>query len=211
MARLHGADVQCRSKLDHSNGPCICSLPQLVNKECENYGKQHFYEISGDTKIPDPAEAIKNNLGDDTAIINWLSDTAFLSSFNLFNGDSREWQNANVVNGTSMSVDSVAASAASMKSVDGIRQKEVDGEALQIILLFVGALLMLLPGMGEKVGALFDSTMIVRMSALISNAGNLALTGYTLPKTRGLPHWRSMASWLAAWRREPLGRSRPLL
>jgi hypothetical protein len=86
------------------------------------------------------------------------------------------------VNGTSMSVDSVAASAASIKSVDGIGQKEVDGEALQIILLFVGALLMLLPAMCEKVGALFDSTMIVRISALISNAGNLTLTGYDIAK-----------------------------
>jgi hypothetical protein len=65
---------------------------QLVNKECGNYGKQHFYEISGDTKIPDPAEAIKNNLGKGTATINWLSDTAFLSSSNLFHGKNGRMQ-----------------------------------------------------------------------------------------------------------------------
>jgi UPF0716 family protein affecting phage T7 exclusion len=56
---------------------------------------------------------------------------------------------ADVVDDASMSMYSVTSSVAAMQNAEAIGKKYEDEEALQIVLLFVGAILMLLPGTGE--------------------------------------------------------------
>lgn len=157
--------------------PYSWQFAPCVSGNCDQYGNAYFYQVSGNINVPDPAESIKTNLASYGGLADWLNDTAFLASTDLFNG-----MNSDVVDGASLSVYSVVGAVAAMQKVEEIAKKYEDAEALQIILFFVSAILILLPGIGEELSVAFDASIFARMGSLLSNAGNIALTALDIAK-----------------------------
>lgn len=135
----------------------------------------YTYNVPSNMSLPDPADSITANLATYTAIADWLDDTAFAASNLFFDGS-----DSDVVDGAVMSVYSVASAVDAMQQVEVIGKKAEDAEALQIILLFLSAVLLLLPGIGEELDAIADAAIFTRLGTLLSDAGNVGLTIYDI-------------------------------
>ncbi|KAK4233583.1 hypothetical protein C8A03DRAFT_19370 [Achaetomium macrosporum] len=81
-----------------------------------------------------------------------------------------------VVTAISMPVFMLQSAVSSMANVKQIGSQVREAEKKELILTILGALLMVIPFVGEGARALFGGAeMIVRIAALISEAGNVAL------------------------------------
>jgi hypothetical protein len=174
MENTYGIERSWIIPYTYRDSPCIPPQP------CDDFGNVYFYHIDGNANIPDPAADITKNLASYSGLVDWLSETSALDSSLMFQGTS-----ADVVDGAAMSVYSVYAAVNTMKTVEDIGKKEEDAEALQIILWFVTAILMLLPGIGQELAAITDSAIFARMGALLSDAGNIGLSILDIVKDPG--------------------------
>ncbi|KUJ20368.1 uncharacterized protein LY89DRAFT_771242 [Mollisia scopiformis] len=135
----------------------------------------YFYSVPNNMSLPDPADTITANLASYSALAEWLEDAAFSASNLFFDGS-----DSDVIDGSVMSVYSVAGAVDAMQQVEAIGKKAEDAEALEIILFFLSAVLMLLPGIGEELDAIADATIFTRLGTLLSDAGNAGLTIYDI-------------------------------
>lgn len=67
-----------------------------------------------------------------------------------------------------------------MQQVADIGEHIEDEKRKQLILIFLTAFLLILPGVGEALDALVDTALISRIITLIGDVGNAALTVYDI-------------------------------
>lgn len=145
----------------------------IEGQPCDEFGNVDYLKVSDDITIPDPADVITKSLKSYRDISDWLWDTAIQSSTNLYSG-----LDSDVVDAASMSVMSVKAAATAMQQVVDIGEKEEEDEALEIILYFLTAFLLLLPGIGEELSAITDVAIFARLADMVAIVGDTAMTVY---------------------------------
>jgi hypothetical protein len=86
-----------------------------------------------------------------------------------------------VLTAASMPVFMLQSAVESMRSIKEIGEEEKEREKKQLILMILSIVLMVVPFVGEALGAAFGGVaMIARVALLIGEAGNVALTVYDI-------------------------------
>lgn len=144
---------------------------------CDNIGSQYLPHVNPDFKVPDPSALITKSLEKYKDIADWIEESALASQVYLFTG-----RDADAVDAASTAVFTTKSAVAAMKNVAKTGEKIEKQERDAIIIAFVSAFLLVLPGLGEALEAVVDVALIARTAALISEVGNTALTIYDVAK-----------------------------
>lgn len=139
----------------------------------------HQPELYSDLTVDDPSSIISASLTNFQSISTWLNAVVADMSAGYFAAN-----DADAVDTFSMTVYTVDAAIAQMQQVaeigSEVEAEEKKAEEELIILAFVSAILLLIPGLGEEVDAILDTTVLARMASLIGDAGDAAMTLYTV-------------------------------
>lgn len=141
--------------------------------ECPSDGK--IYQPIFDTNfpVPDPGQLIKQSLDKYSNMSDWLNDCATSASLWWYPGS-----NADVVDASSLTVFSLSASISAMKQVADVGEKAKEEQKKEMILAFITAFLLVLPGVGEAAEGVTALTQVARIANLADVAGNGALGIY---------------------------------
>jgi chitinase len=148
----------------------FCVAPQ----DCSAFGSViGVPDALPDCVVPNPKDIISKALSNLTTLADFLTELAVDASFDLFPGNT-----ADVVDGASLPVFMIQTAVTSMQKVADIGEKAEEEERKNLILTFISALFLILPGVGEALGALADLALLGRIAAMAGNAGNAALSIY---------------------------------
>lgn len=129
--------------------------------------------------VEDPSSIITASLPNFKNISTWLDSVVADMGAGYFGAN-----DADALDAFSTTVYTVDAAVAQMQQVAEIgadvEAEEKKAEEEGIILAFVSAVLLLIPGLGEELDAILDTTMLARMASLIGDAGDAALTLYSV-------------------------------
>ncbi|GAB7356620.1 hypothetical protein MBLNU459_g7342t1 [Dothideomycetes sp. NU459] len=126
--------------------------------------------------VDDPAKSLLTSLSNYQSISTWLNGVVLDMSLGLFVED-----DADVIDALDTVVYSVDAALASMQQVYDIgtqAEAAAEEERKDLILLFVSAFLLVVPGLGEELDLIADASIFARMGSLIGDVGDAALTLY---------------------------------
>lgn len=139
--------------------------------------RRNFPTYNGEAVHPgNPKAMIEAAMPNITA----LSDTLLQQYFTAATGGSGG-DPADVVTAAAMPVLMLQSAVESMRQIKEIAQQEKDLQEKSLILLILSIVLMVVPFVGEAVGAAFGGVaMISRVALLIGEAGNAALTVYDI-------------------------------
>ncbi|KAK7741779.1 hypothetical protein SLS53_004843 [Cytospora paraplurivora] len=139
----------------------------------------HQPELYDSLTVDDPSDIITSSLPNYQNVSNWLNDIVMDMSAGCFTAN-----DVDAIDAMSVSVYTVDAAIAQMQQVSEVGEEveEAEKKALEenLIFFFVSALLLLIPGLGEGLDAILDTTFLARMATLIGDVGDAALTLYSV-------------------------------
>lgn len=129
--------------------------------------------------VADPAASISKSLANCQNISDWINDIVVDMSVGLYLGN-----DADVLDSVDIIVYTVDAAVDSMQQVYDIGSQVEDEikeeERKNIILLFISAFLLLIPGLGEELDAIVDASIFARTGTMIGSIGDAATTLYSV-------------------------------
>lgn len=152
--------------------------------ECPEDGK--IYQPVFNEKFPviDPGALINQSLDKYRNLSNWLSDSAEAAQVYWFSGST-----ADVVDASSMTVFSLEASIAAMQQVAEVGEDAKEEQKKEMIIAFVTAFLLVIPGIGEVAEGVAALAQVARIANLVDLAGNSALGIYeTVENPKSAPY-----------------------
>lgn len=153
----------------------IRTTPCLNDNDCANWGNLYSPRPKPNFPIPDPGAAISQALAKYTGLSSWLSDSREDAQISMLIPAEDD-----VIDGASTAVFSTQAAVAAMRKVAEQEEKAQEEERKDIILLFVSAVFLLIPGLGSAISSIADMAMIARIAALVGEAGSAALAMYSV-------------------------------
>ncbi|KAK0649927.1 glycosyl hydrolases family 18-domain-containing protein [Cercophora newfieldiana] len=150
-------------------GPCI--LGPDPAKDCPDFGWIHGQpKMRPDFKVPNPKESISSSLQNITEMTKYLIDAAV--GLEMGTSDAID---LHVAEGSSLPVLMVNSAVDSMQQVYDIGNEVQEKEREKIIMLFLTAILFIIPGIGEGLAAVTGIVAIARIATIIAEAGGTAL------------------------------------
>lgn len=140
-------------------------------KDCADWGWVHGQpKIRPDFKVPNPKDSIATSLKNITEMSAFLNDA--VADMDALTSDAID---SHVVDGSSMPVFMVSSAVDAMQQVYDIGNEVEQKEREKIIMLFLTAILFIIPGVGEGLAAVTGIAAIARLAAILAEAGGAAL------------------------------------
>ncbi|KAI4721963.1 pectin lyase-like protein [Aureobasidium sp. EXF-10727] len=136
-------------------------------------------ELWSNISVTDPAKSITKSLDNYRGISEWLEDIVLEMSIGAHQGS-----DADVIDALDTVVYTVDSAVSAMQQVYDVgaevEEKIKEEEHKNIILLFISAFLLLIPGLGEELDLIVDASIFARMGTLIGDAGEAATALYSV-------------------------------
>ena len=146
---------------------------------CERYGDcpvgGHIYwpNLDDNFDVYDPSAVITQALSNYTAFSGWLEESAVAASGWLFSA-----MDSDAVDASSTTVFSVSAAVQAMQQVADVGAQAEAEQRKEMILAFITAFLLIIPGVGEAADGVAALAAVARIAKLVDVAGNTALSIY---------------------------------
>lgn len=141
----------------------------------EYYGQPH---LKKDFKINNPKDAISKRMASITELQSTLDFTAFLANESMYMGDVSD-----AVDGASLAVFMISTSVTSMSQVADTGQHYEDDKVKNMILMFVTAVLFIIPGLEEGAVAL-ELAEIANILRMIGTIGDVGMSAYDVVQAK---------------------------
>ena len=141
--------------------------------DCPVGGTIYYPNLDDNFTVFDPSALIKASLANYTGFSSWLDDSAQAAQVYMFapmDGDA--------VDASSTMVFSVQSAVAAMQQVAEVGAQAEEEQRKEMILAFITAFLLLIPGVGEAVDGVEALAAVARIAKLADVAGNSALSIY---------------------------------
>ena len=133
----------------------------------------YYPDLNDNFAVFDPSASIKKSLAKYTGFSDWLDDSAQAARVYMFpplDGDA--------VDASSTMVFSVQSAVKAMQKVADVGEKAEKEQRKEMIIAFVTAFLLIVPGIGEAVDGVEALAAIARIARLVDVAGNSAMSIY---------------------------------
>jgi chitinase len=156
--------------------------PETGPCPANSISKWHLPVLYSNLTVEDPSATISNSLANYQNISDWMNDVVIDMSIQIFMAN-----DADAVDAVSTVVYTVDAAVASMQQVltvaaqvEAAEAAEAKAKREELILLFVSAFLLVIPGLGEELDTILDVSVFARMATLIGDVGDAAMTLYSV-------------------------------
>lgn len=141
--------------------------------DCPDDGSIYYPNLEANFPVLDPSALITQSLANYSDFADWLDDSAFTAQIYMFPG-----MDADTVDGSSTLVFSLQASVQAMQQVADVGEQAAQAQKKEMILAFITAFLLMVPGIGEAADGVAALAQVARIAKLVDVAGNSALGIY---------------------------------
>jgi chitinase len=141
--------------------------------DCPDDGTIYYPNLDMNFPVLDPSALITQSLNNYTGFSDWLGESAGAAQTYMFPP-----MDSDAVDASSMMVFSVQASVQAMQQVADVGEKAEEEQKKEMILAFITAFLLMVPGIGEAADGVAALAQVGRIAKLVDVAGNSAMGIY---------------------------------
>lgn len=142
--------------------------------ECQDTGTVYEPDFDDNFPVLDPGALITQSLTNYTMFSDWLAESASMATVLLFMAS-----DADAVDAASTMVFSVQAATQAMQQVADVGKEAEQEQKKDMIMAFLTAFLLILPGVGEVADGVAALAQVARVAKMVDVAGNAAMGIYS--------------------------------